>query len=224
MRRLSAILLFVLVSATATSAGTLTVTGQGSVSAVPDMATMSLGVTQTEHDAKDAMSAAVRDANEMLAALRAEGLEEKDIQTGRVSLNPVWDYSGNRSRITGFTASISINVVLRDLDRIGEVLSVVTEIGGNRFGGFSLGLEDDSAMRSLARQEAVKDAMAKAQDYAFAAGVTLGDIMSINENGGGYGGPVPMMAMAEARSVDVLEVAAGETSVSQSVTLEIAFQ
>lgn len=224
MRRLFAFITILVLSAGLAHAGTLTVTGQGSVSAVPDLATMSLGVTQTERDAKDAMNAAVKDANAMLASLRAAGLEDKDIQTGRVSLNPVWDYTGNRSRITGFTASVSMNVVLRDLDRIGEVLSVVTEIGGNRFGGFSLGLEDDSALQSLARQEAVKDALAKAQDYAVAAGVTLGDILSIKENGGGYGGPVPMMAMAEARSVEVLEVAAGETSVSQSVTLEIAFQ
>lgn len=224
MRRFIAIFLLLAASTGLAHAGTLTVTGQGSVSAVPDLATMSLGVTQTERDAKDAMEAAVKDANAMLASLRASGLEEKDIQTGRVSLNSVWDYTGNRSRITGFTASISMNVVLRDLDRIGEVLSVVTDIGGNRFGGFSLGLEDDSALQSLARQEAVTDALAKAQDYAVAAGVTLGDILSINENGGGYGGPMPMMAMSEARSADVLEVAAGETSVSQSVSLEIEFK
>lgn len=223
MRRIFVLLLFLFSSTGLAGAGTLTVTGQGNVSAVPDMARMSLGVSRSDRDAKDAMNAAVGDANAMLASLRAEGLEDKDIQTGRVSLNPDWDYSGNRSRITGFTASISMTVILRDLDRIGEVLSVVTEVGGNRFSGFSLGLQDDGALRSEARQAAVKDALGKAKDYAAAAGVQLGDILSISENGAGYGGPVPLMAMAEARSVDVLEVAAGETSLSQSVTLEIAF-
>merc|ERR1711991_732484 len=152
MRRIFVLLLFLFSSTGLAGAGTLTVTGQGNVSAVPDMARMSLGVSRSDRDAKDAMNAAVGDANAMLASLRAEGLEDKDIQTGRVSLNPDWDYSGNRSRITGFTASISLTVILRDLDRIGEVLSVVTEIGGNRFSGFTLGLQDDRALRSEARQ------------------------------------------------------------------------
>lgn len=201
-------------------AGTLTVSGQGVASAVPDVAMISLGVRHSARQAAVAMDRVAVDSNAVLAALRAEGLAEADIQTSRISLSPNWDYDARR--VTGFTASVSFNVTLRDLARVGEVLALATELGGNSFGGFSMGIDDPSALEAQARAAAVADALEKARQYAEAAGVTLGDILTIREGGGG-GGVVPMMAMAEARSVDAIEVAAGETSVSQSVTLEIAF-
>lgn len=203
------------------SAGTLTVTGSGEASAIPDMATMSLGVRHSKRTAAEAMDQVAKDSNAMLAALRAEGLGDKDLQTGQISLYPNWDY--DQQRVTGFSAASSIMVTLRDLDRIGEVLSMVAEIGGNNFGGFSLGLSDPSELEAQARVLAVEDALMKARQYAEAAGVQLGDILSIQEGGGGGGGVYPVMAMAEAKSVASIEVAAGETSVSQTVTLEIEF-
>lgn len=202
-------------------AGTLTVSGQGTASAVPDVAMISMGVRQTARQAAVAMDRVAIDSNAVLAALRAEGLEDRDIQTSRISLNPNWDYDAQR--VTGFTASVSFHVTLRDLSRVGEVLAVATELGGNSFGGFSMGIDDPSALEAQARAAAVSDALGKARQYAEAAGVTLGDILTIHEGGGGGMYVEPMMAMAEARGAVAIEVAAGETSVSQSVTLEIAF-
>lgn len=204
------------------AAGTLKVTGRGEASAVPDMATMSLGVRYTDRRAADAMDRVARDSNAILAKLRKSGLEEKDIQTSSISLSGNWDYDSQR--VTGFTASASLLVILRDLERLGEVLATVTEVGGNNFGGFSLGLQDSEALQAEARAAAVADAMEKARQYAEAAGVELAEILTIREGGNGGRVGVPVMAMEARSSVTPIEIAAGETTVSQSVTLEIEFK
>jgi len=224
MRRIFFGLFVLLFSVGVAVAGTLTVTGNGEASAVPDMATMRLGVSHSDRDAADAMDRVAKDGNAILAELREAGLAETDIQTGSISLSSNWDYDAQK--VTGFTASISMSVYLRDLDLLGEVLATVTDVGGNNFGGFSLGLQDSAALNAEARAAAVADALAKARQYAEAAGVELGDILTIREGsgGGGYSMEQPVFAMAEARSVTPIEVAAGETTVSQSVTLEIEFE
>ncbi|MBY6004791.1 SIMPL domain-containing protein [Salipiger bermudensis] len=199
------------------SALKLTVTGEGEAVAVPDMATVSLGVSVENADPGTAMNEASEVAAAILARLDAMGIAARDRQTSDVGLQPIWsNYDSERAReITGYEASNRLTVRVRDLDQLGAVLGAVTEDGANRLSGLSFGLQDPDPVTEAARRDAVADAMERARVLAEAAGVTLGPVLSISESGGGYAPPMPMM---EAR-VASAPVAAGETTVGARVTM-----
>jgi len=208
------------------SAGTLTVTGQGSASAVPDMATMTMGVSHEAANPQNAMEWVTRDINSVFSRLRDAGIEERDLQTSQISLYPVWSRADRegKSTVSGFSASVNMRVVLRDLDRLGDILDEVLDAGGNRFNGMTLGIQDTASLQTEARVAAIADARMKAADYAEAAEVTLQGIVSISENGGG-GSPYPALRMADAAmSMESLEVARGESAISQTVTVVFEFE
>lgn len=198
----------------------ITVTGEGQVDAVPDLALISLGVTHEAKEAKAAMDATSKDVAAVLARLTALGIEARDLQTSRFSLNPVWSnrYGSNDQppRITGFSASNTVTVRVRDLTELGSILDEVIAEGANQFNGLQFSLQEPKPTRDAARELAVTDAMARAALFAKAAGVTLGPVQSISENGGG-GRPV-MMEMAAMRDGGA-PIAAGEVSVSASVSM-----
>lgn len=203
----------------------ITVTGEGRVDAAPDMATIRLGVTETATEAKAAMEATSDAMAGMLARLMEFGIEDRDVQTQNVRLDPIWSRRGNNGdetpKITGFSASNILMVRVRELSTLGSVLDAVLDDGANEFNGLSFGIQDPSALMDQARSDAVKAAVAKATIYAEAAGVTLGSVQSISEAGGAR--PVPMMMeAAAARSADVVPIAAGEVSLSASVTVRFA--
>ena len=200
----------------------ISVTGEGRVDAQPDMATVSLGVTNEAAEAQDAMAQTSEAVARILKRLGDMGIETRDVQTQRLSLNPVWSNrssSGSgRAEITGFSASNTVLVRVRDLDHLGSVLDSVISDGANDLNGLSFGVQKPDPLQDEARTRAVKDAMAKAQLLADAAGITLGPVVSISEHGGG-GGPRPMMMeMAAARDASV-PVAAGEVSLAASVSM-----
>ena len=200
------------------SAPKLTVTGEGEAVAVPDMATVSLGVSAQNPDPGAAMNEASEVAGAILARLDAMGIAERDRQTSDVGLQPIWNsHDSDRPReITGYEASNRLTVRVRDLDQLGAVLGAVTEDGANRLSGLSFGLQDPDPVSEAARRDAVADAMERAKVLAEAAGVTLGPVLSISESGGGYApSPMPMM---EAR-VAAAPIAAGESTINARVTM-----
>ena len=201
-------------------AGTISVTGQGVVSAEPDMATISMGVSHQSKTAQDAMNAVAFDINTVLSSLRDSGVEASDVQTSQISLYPVWsnpDRNGN-TEVSGFSASVTLSVLLRDLEKMGTVIAEVVRVGGNRFHGVSLGFQDTGKMEAEARAKAVRDAIVKAEQLAKAANVSIAGIMSIID--GNSSPPVPMMQRAEMAMVsDSMEIARGESSVSKSVSI-----
>ncbi len=200
---------------------TISVTGEGRIDAQPDMATVSIGATNeaaTAAEALDANSAAVA---AVIARLKEAGIEDRDIQTSGLSLGPRYDYSssGREPTITGYVASNTVTVRIRALDTVGAVLDGVVAGGANTLNGLSFGLQDSDAAMDKARRRAVADAARKAALYAKAAGVTLGRVLSISEQGG-FQPPRPMM-MAEAsmaKGGDV-PVAPGEVSIASTVSI-----
>lgn len=211
--------LLLIASPAVVQAGTITVSGQGAVSAVPDIASISMGVTHEAKDAIDAMDAVAEGINYMIGSLKMAEIMPTDMQTSQVSLNPVWTYSERTksSKVTGFSATVTLRVTLRDLDTMGDVLTRVVSEGGNQFHGMTLGVEDSSAMEVEARQLAVADAMDTAHQLATAAGVKIIGVVSISE-GGNASYPVARMADM-AMASESMRIAAGETSVTQSVTM-----
>jgi uncharacterized protein YggE len=202
----------------------ITVTGEGRVIAVPDMAMVSVGV-QTD---ADTASAALSENSAKLAAvierLKAAGIEPRDVQTSGLSLGPRYDYGkqdGTPPTVVGYTASNMVTVRVRALDTVGSVLDGVVADGANTLNGLSFGLAEDRAALDEARRLAVKDAAAKAALYAEAAGVKVGRVTSISE-AGIFAPPMPMaMEAGFAKSADV-PVAPGELNLSASVSVVYA--
>jgi len=228
MRILQAALIATLLSATALTAvqaqtaptaPQITVTGEGVVDGVPDIATLSLGVTTVGDSAAAAMAANTEALNAVMTRLKAAGIADRDMQTTNLSINPNWSGydSGQRQRIDGYTASNQLTVRIRVLDGLGAVLDAAIQDGANTLNGLSFGLSEPRPAMDLARKAAVEDARARATLLVEAAGASLGPIVSITE-GGGYSVPQPMFR----QSVDAagaVPVAAGEVATTASVTV-----
>lgn len=200
-------------------ARTITVTGEGQAVAAPDMATITIGVTERNAGAELAADAVNTRIGEVIELLGTLGIEQRDRQTTGLTLRPVYaDRAGtyDEREVIAFEASNMLRARVRDLDSLGEVLGQVVSGGANRLEGLSFGFAEPGPLEDAARRDAVQDAMARAELYAEAAGVTLGPVMSISESGGG-GGPVPMMRVADA--MESMPVEAGESSISAAVTV-----
>lgn len=200
----------------------ITVSGESTLQVAPELAAITLGVTEEAEEAAAAMAAVSEAMGAVIARLKDAGIAAEDMQTQQIAMHPVWSQdrsydNGGRREITGFEASNTLMVRVRDLDRLGPVLDTVLTAGANRFQGLSFGVEDPAAVTDRIRGEAVKDAMRKAQQLAEAAGMELGPVRTITENGGG-GGPQPMMAMDMARS-EAMPVEAGELTFTHNVSV-----
>lgn len=204
----------------AQTGGQMTVTGSGVVTGPPDMAIITLGVTEEAEDAADAVAQMSDNLAAVLAGLSQAGIAEPDIQTQRLQLAPVWSNRGSLSKtppsIEGFTASSDVTVRVTDLSQLGLLLDTVVGLGANGFKGLSFGLQDPDPAQDEARRRAVADAQAKAALYAEAAGVTLGPIIHLSEGFGAQPAETRMMAGSLEAAVPV---AAGSVSISAQVTI-----
>lgn len=196
----------------------ITVTGQGAVSARPDLATVSLGVTTEGATAAEALGRNSTELGRVLDRLRKAGIAERDLQTSGLSLNPNWTQpqDGSAPRIRGYVASNQLTVRVRALETLGGILDAVVADGANTLNGISFGLADPGPAQDEARRLAVASARAKAQLLTQAAGVGLGPVVEISE-GAGYQPPMPMFrAAASAAPVPVAE---GEVETTAEVTI-----
>ena len=163
---------------------TLSVSGTGRVNAVPDVADISLGVFETAKEAAAASQKAAASMDSMVQALLGLGIDEKDIQTTSISLNARYDWNKEPAEIIGWEARNMVNVTVRDIQSVGDVVDTAVKSGANQVNGISFRVEDPTEAQSLARTGAVKDAEAKAQQLAADAGVEIIGIVSISESGG----------------------------------------
>jgi uncharacterized protein YggE len=224
MKRLlaaSVLVLSVMAGNAVASDRVITTTGTGVAEAVPDMARIDIGVTHQAGTAGEALSRTSEALSAVLKRLQDAGIEARDMQTQGLSLQPVWsrDVSGSDGprRITGFVARNNLMVRIRDLSALGGILDIVVRDGANSFNGLQFSVQDPEPLMAQARAEAVEEAMRKAQQLAEAAGVTLGPVQSISEQGG-VPRPV-MMEMAASRMAADVPVATGEISLSTNVNM-----
>jgi len=216
--------LFVMVALSAPFAaqsGEIAVQGRGVVEQAPDMAVLSLGARYQAFEAREAMDEVSRRTARAIEIMERLGIEARDMQTGNLYLNPVWERGDNRidvARIKGYEAGNQLTVRIRDLTILPKALDEMVRGGVNAFNGLSFALQDPTAATEEARRRAVADAVAKAELYAEAAGVTLGSIKSISE--GGLASPQPrFLAQAEFARADGVPIAAGELSTQASVAI-----
>lgn len=201
-------------------AATIHVTGTGTVVAEPDMAVITLGVSEENREASEAMERVSAKVAEILEALELAGIAARDVQTQNISVNPVWNNNAVERKISGIEATNTVAVRVRVLDSLGYVIDRVLDKGANRMHGLSFQLTDDTELMAEARRAAVQDAMAKAQLYAEAAGVTLGSVQSIEETGNMRElGRMDMAMMAAPKGAPV---AKGE--LTQTATVSMVFE
>lgn len=207
----------------ATRPATLTVTGEGRASAAPDMATVTLGVEATGTTTKQALAAQSRAADALLAAVRGQGVADRDIRTESLALSPVYTTGtepGAEPKITGYRAAQSFSVKVRDLKRTGTVVQAGVDATGDagRVESVVFDLADPSALRAAARAAAYADAHEKALQYAELSGHRLGRLVSIDEGASGRPRPVAVPAAAFDEPSAKVPVAPGEIEDEVSVT------
>ena len=200
----------------AASVRQLTVNASGSVYAAPDQATVQLGVTSQASTAADALKQNSADTTAVIDAIKKLGVDAKDISTSNFNVYPTYDTSG--TRINGYQVNNSVTVVIRDISTSGTILDQVVTAGANNISGLNFGIADASKFQADARTRAIDEARAKAEAMAKAAGVTLGDIISINESVN-YQPEFPYARGMVADAAMAVPVEAGQQEISVSVTL-----
>ena len=210
----------------------IVVTGQGSSELAPDMALLQLTVTREADTAREALDANSTAMAEVLQALRAQGIAERDLQTANFSIQPRYVYPKPRTngenqppRIVGYTVRNGLGVRVRDLAKLGAIIDQSVSLGVNEGGNITFTNDDPAAAIEQARTRAVHNAMAKATTLAAAAGVKVGKVLQISEQS--YNpAPVPMMrsTMAAADAAKSVPVAAGENSYEVTVNLSYAIE
>lgn len=183
---------------------TISVTGEATVMATPDVATIDGGVISEAKTAREASDATNKAMTAVLAALKGSGVADNDIRTARISLQPQFATRGpsqqGSPQITGYRASNRVTVRIRDVSKVASVIDTLVAAGSNDIGGIDFIVSKESELLDEARARAIADARRKAQIFAKAAGVTLGSATSISEDGASPPMPVQMRTFKAAGS------------------------
>jgi uncharacterized protein YggE len=210
-----------------TIAGTrldLNVTGE--VTRIPDIAIISTGVVSRSPTASGAIQQAATRMARVRSALKAVGVDDRDIQTSNISLNPEYLYETNQApKLTGYSASNTLSVRFRDIANSGKILDALVAEGANQINGPSLTIDKPETALDEARTKAIASGRARAELYARSLGMRVARIVSINENGGYFAPPpmppaVPMMERAQAAT----KIDPGEQKLQVSLAMTFELQ
>lgn len=206
-------------AAAAGTAQEITVTGSATVDAVPDVATVTAGVETQAPTAAAALGQNTEAMTAVFAALTAAGVDERNMQTSQLTLNPVFssDPGGSQAapQVVAYQASNMVTVRVFEVAGLGATIDALTKAGANRLYGVSFDVDEPRAALDEARKNAVEDARHKAELLAGAAGVKLGSVIAISEGGGV--GPAPLRAKMDMAMA--APVAAGTVTLSADVTV-----
>ncbi len=196
------------------------VIGEGSVSVPPDYARVRSGVTTRAKTAKEATEANTKAIAAITAMLSNAGIAQKDIQTARFSAQPIYEshQSNSEQKLSGFSVSNQINVTIRQIDKVGEILDRLVTTGATDVGNVEFLHSDPSKALDQAREAAVADARRKAELYARASGLILGRVSWITEDSR-YGAPMPMTALRASAAMASVPIATGEDTLHVRITV-----
>jgi uncharacterized protein YggE len=191
----------------------ITVSGTGSVSTVPNQAEFTFGVSSRGKTAVQTLAANGAEMGKLIDALKAAGVPSESLQTSSVSLSPVTSSDGNT--IVGYQASNSVTATIANLGLAGQIVDAAVAAGANQVDGPNLTVSDQSALYRAALKAAIADARVKAQALADASGLHLGAVSSVEETSG-TPTPVRFAASSPAPSTPILP---GTQEVTASVTV-----
>ncbi|MCC6803683.1 MAG: SIMPL domain-containing protein [Anaerolineae bacterium] len=161
---------------------TISVTGYGSVHASPDIASVDVGVEVTQPSVSDAFTEANSTLQKIIDALADLGIAPEDIQTSNLNVYSTINYSPETgSDQHGYTVSNVVHLVVRDVDQVEAVIDAAINAGATSIYGLTFDIEDRSALETQAREMAIQDAQARAQEYASLVGAQLGDVVIVSE-------------------------------------------
>jgi uncharacterized protein len=202
----------------------LDISATGEVTRVPDIAIISAGVVSRSATATGALQDAADRMQRVLTALKRAGVEDRDVQTSNISLNPEYRYVENQPpQLTGYTASNQLTIRFRDIRNSGKILDALVSQGANQINGPSLTIDKPEAALDEARARAIAAGRARAELYARSLGMRIVRVVSVSESGG-YAPPppMPMYARAEIAQAADTKVVPGEQKLQ--VTLAMTFE
>ncbi len=206
---------------------TITVTGKGEVMAKPDIATISFGVIEEGMDVAKAQEASAIKMNKIIDTIKSSGVEDKDIKTTNYSIYPRYDYLrvnytyGGKQVLAGYDVSQTVQVKIRDLTKIGEILSAVGDSVTN-VSGPNFSIDEEDTIKAQAKEEAIKNAREEAKKLAKSLGVRLVRITSFSEGGVYpvyYGMEKSMTAGIGGADAIAPEIPVGENTITSNVTI-----
>lgn len=202
----------------------LQITTHGEVQRAPDIASIQAGVIARNADAKQALTDNTRQMTAVMAALKHAGVDGHDIQTNAVALQPTYVYGNGQSvKIDGYEARNTVEVRLRQMDKIGDVLAALVQQGANQIIGPTFIVDKPAAALDDARRDAMRQARARAELYAQATGLKVRRIVNISEDGQSAAPrPMPRMAMEINAATPSVPIATGENTLS--VDLSVQFE
>lgn len=215
-----------------------TAEGVGEATAVPDTATVYLGITSQGTTVTDAQSKANSLSDQIIKSLKSQGIAEKDIKTTNYSINPTYTRGGgigpiepmmypvgtDSQKITGYTVSQNFEVKVKPIDKVNKVIDASTKAGANQVQGASFTFSDEllKKLEDSARKEAVVKAKQKATSLANSAGIRLGKVVNVIENSS-MPGMYPMRALnaqkADDTTTNETNITPGENTVNITVTI-----
>ncbi len=202
------------------SSSTITVVGTGTAYAVPDTASVELGIENRSGSIRDAFSASNSTIDAIIGQLVELGVDRSDVTTSGLSIYR--DYYGTETDGTSYVVSNNIRVTIRDVSMIADVINTAVEGGANQMYGLTFSLSDTTALTSSARADAMTDARARAEELANLAGLSLGSVVRIVEQTNYYG--IPMMGRGGGGTESLDQGAVVEPGMSNiSLNLEVTF-
>ncbi len=201
----------------------ITVTASGQVAAEPDQARITSGVATEAATASQALARNSEEMKKVIDGLKSEGIEAKDIQTTSFRVEPRYTRprEGEAAAIDGYRVVNQVEIIARNLDRLGEILDRLVSLGANEMAGLSFEVSQAETLRDEARKEAVANAKRRAELYAAAAGAEVGEVLTIQE--GGEMGPRPM-PMARAMRGAAVPIERGTEMLQATVTVTWALK
>lgn len=210
---------------------TITVTGQGQATLAPDVARVSFSVENTSATVAAAQTATTKQANAAIDFVKKQGVADKDVKTLSYNISPQYSYDpcplgsycpSRSPRVTGYQVSETVQVTLRDLTKVGDLLAGLGKLEVQNLNGPAFALDDSNAGYDAARADAIEKAKTQADLLAKQLGVHLGKIVNFSESSGNY--PYPMMyglggGMSEKASAPTPDVPVGENTYNASVTI-----
>lgn len=162
---------------------TITVDGEGKIVALPDLATINLGVQTENKEVATAQKENTEKMNKIIEAIKAQGVKPADIQTTNYQINPQYDYRDGSTKLRGYIVTQNLTLSIRDLSKLGYILEIAGSLGANQVGGLNFTVDKPDNFKNEARQKAIINARAKAERLAASLGVRLGAIRNFNESG-----------------------------------------
>lgn len=214
---------FTINSVTTTKDSFFTVDGKAEVTAIPDTAQISLGVTQKATTVQQAQTQVNTIINKITTDIKNLGVGDKDIKTTNYSVNPEYDYSTAKQTLTDYSVNANLQINVKPIDKANQAVDLATRDGANQVGGIQFTVNDteQKQLENQARNQAIQDAKDKAKSISQAAGLRLGRIVDVKESPQYNPRPIPYLAAEKTSDTTTppTQLNPGENQITSTVTL-----